>query len=310
MKVLTPICTCKANREKGVITHIWGWWRYVPPEYGDRPERGFVLATGGCPSDEVIMHCPWINESDGAKRQTIYPGGTRWILKNVQWSPAEDVGYYAYGELTERLASNISMDDDDPSKVAFSGIVSDYLVHVSNTLVMLTASPQGCERLCATDSSFCPEVSPDTYALVSQGVSQLYNLFRDASVSAIGYPRLTNMFQISASDNRCERGDITISDGRFKNSGQLCNIKTKVPSLDESVVATIVMPEQLEGALTKHPTQIEMTFNEALNAPSLMFDKEGPQNTWGGQIQKVLANPSRLIVSTSRACIKFALGEN
>lgn len=314
VKVLEPRCSCKANPEVGITTHIWGWWEYMPSQYGDKPEDGYELVSTGCPPD-VMFHCSWVEpESDGTNRQTPLISGVVFLLKDIQWVKAnpEEGGYRVYGRLSARVAQKEPL--DTPKLVKVPQVIANYFVNqASDHLAILAASPLSCEDLCKTDSSWCPHLNPDnSAAALPKGVSSLYSLFKDPNTSRIPYSSLTEMFQINKADNRCERDDITINGDRFQNSGEPCNVSTKIPWLTEPVTATITMPKKLEGMIVPYSTpieQIEMVFTEPNNAPILSFDKKGFEKQWGGYIRRVLANPDRLIVSTPIACIMFAMKE-
>jgi hypothetical protein len=300
--VIPSACICGEDAGGSRAT---AWFTAKPARYGKDYGQVIKVSAGQC-ADLTV--CPMVGD-----QQYLLTG--RQNIQIAQWQQVTNLIYgltsYSVEGPTEPVEAADTRDQLPPtlSRIAYTAdqISTSFASAVlDNRGVTVAAStkPIDCRAECnlQNPSPLC-EVAPYP-ANTQQPLVQLESRLQKPRVS-ISSMELLKMFGQEKDD--CQRGVTSIADGRLSNSGNACDVSTKLQQLN--VDAIIKVPPKVTGLITESGQAIHIEFPEPSQAARLELSDTGLNSRFGGYIKSIDADSVAIRFGMPRACIAIAANQ-
>lgn len=162
------------------------------------------------------------------------------------------------------------------------------------------AADQSCAACDVADSPYCLKLSSDE----GNGASfkQLYVRFASGSHADISPPDLMRMFNLTS--DPCKRSATRYAAGKWTNTGTYCRLTASfaISSLKTTVNTVLIVPDRL--SLSTQTSGAVITAIPDSPAPLLKFADKNLDRDWGGFVEKVTADASRIMFKVRSGCIQ------
>jgi hypothetical protein len=196
------------------------------------------------------------------------------------------------------------------STVPSSTLMDRFASRMEGAQVHLVNNPEGldCKFVCDQSSPLCNSVAvPFDY---DDELSELANLFRPRD-NIVEKTEIMAIF--GETEDECERGDVTLSGGTFRNFGQTTSCyassSLNVGSEDQPEIVTmeISIPQMVTGSIVRDGSNIGAEFDQGAE-PVILFNSD-PNSIYSGQVAKITTAGSAYIAEIGGSCLFMSSGE-
>lgn len=196
------------------------------------------------------------------------------------------------------------------SKVPSSTLVQRFTSKMEGAQVHLVNNPSGldCKFVCTQSSPLCNSVAvPFDY---DDELSELADLFRPGG-NIVAKTDIMAIF--GQTEDQCERGDVSVSNSTFSNTGQTAScyasssLNVGTEDHPEIITMEISIPQTVTGTVVLETGNIGADFDDG-SEPVILFNGD-PNSLYSGQVKKITTFGSAYIADIGGSCLIMGSSE-
>lgn len=243
--------------------------------------------------DFVSRDCP---EAEGQRASLYTPPDANQILTALASATSDRM---PMKQKNRFLASQLPM---SPLKIAFNpGRLTGQFSTGKSIQFVQNADNLSCTFQCDQQSPLCNSVAvPFDYGEEINEVADLLRQRRD-----IKKAEMMEIFR--QAEDGCGRGDITVADDRFENTGSSTscvasstyNVGTETDP--QNITLDIALPKKVFGSILFKGNDIGATFDKG-SEPGLLFDND-PNSIYSGLLTNITTHKNAFVATLGGACL-------
>lgn len=274
-------------------------------ELFEYPEYEYCGGTGNC--------CMLIDNRDDTRKTFCVNSAAECVADN-QYQSVRFPASPGRGSCQAKEKASLQMspipETRFASKVPSSTLVQRFTSKMEGAQVHLVDNPGGldCKFVCTQSSPLCNSVAvPFDY---DDELSELADLFRPGG-STVAKTDIMAIF--GQTEDQCERGDVSVSNNAFSNTGQTAScyasssLNVGTEEQPEIITMEISIPQTVTGTVVREAGNIGADFDQG-SEPVILFNGD-PNSIYSGQVKKITTSGSAYIADIGGSCLFMASSE-